>query len=79
MVLGGPELNNSNDSLSPSQLDNHLDLLMWLLLDLDLLLLDLDVLERVVLDLLGAALLVVDGVALVLSQLRLRDPLDKNT
>ena len=73
------ELNNSNDSLSPSQLDNHLDLLMWLLLDLDLLLLDLDVLERVVLDLLGAALLVVDGVALVLSQLRLRDPLDKNT
>ena len=73
------ELNNSNDSLSPSQLDNHLDLLMWLLLDLDLLLLDLDVLERVVLDLLGAALLVVDGVAFVLSQLRLRDPLDKNT
>ena len=66
-------------TLSPSQLDNHLDLLMWLLLDLDLLLLDLDVLERVVLDLLGAALLVVDGVALVLSQLRLRDPLDKNT
>ena len=73
------ELNNSNDSLSPSQLDNHLDLLMWLLLDLDPLLLDLEVLERVVLDLLGAALLVVDGVALVLSQLRLRDPLDKNT
>ena len=78
-MLRGPELNNSNDSLSPSQLDNHLDLLMWLLLDLDLLLPDLDVLERVVLDLLGAALLVVDGVALVLSQLRLRDPLDKNT
>ena len=52
---------------------------MWLLLDLDPLLLDLEVLERVVLDLLGAALLVVDGVALVLSQLRLRDPLDKNT